>query len=178
MPQIQPVVFPALSVGLIKAMASPCKLCLPLICALFFGHWFLISKQKARALPSLQQHKAEFKAVGSFGGEGKSETVFGEGGADSRNGHQVSSMPLSSMHEQRFVTVTCPSVVTGCLFPQALLSFCHLLPGFLLLSTVCEVPGELNCPWSPSHKIVPQGVGGQRRRLLLCSIHGCSHAEG
>lgn len=85
-------------------MASPCKLSLPLIRALFFRCWFLISKQKARALPSLQQCKAEFKAVGSFGGgEGKSETVFGEGGADSRNGHQVSSMPLSSMHEERFV---------------------------------------------------------------------------
>lgn len=30
----------------------------------FFGRWFLISNQKARARPLLQQHEAEFKVVG------------------------------------------------------------------------------------------------------------------
>lgn len=118
----------------------------------------------------------------------KSETAFGEGGADSQNDQQVSSTPLLSMHEERFVTVTCPSVVTGCLFPRALPSFCHLLPGFLLLSTACEIPVELNCPWSPSQKIVPQGVGwgGTVEEDLALSVQGgscsllslCSHAEG
>jgi len=146
-PKIQPVVFLALSAGLIKAVASPCKVCLPLIRALFFGCWFLVSKQKAKALPSLQQCEEEFKAVGSFGeGEGKSEVVYGKESAGSRDGHWVSSVPLSSMHDERFVTVTCPLVVAGCLFPQSLPPFCHLLLGLLLLSTACEIPGELNCP--------------------------------
>lgn len=123
----------------------------------------------------LQQHRAECKAVGSFAGEGKSETVVGEGGADSGDDHQLSIRPLLSVHEERFVPVTCPSVITGCLFPQALPSFCHLLPGFLLLSIVCEILRGLNCPWSPT---LPQGTGGQRRRLLLCSASGGSHTEG
>lgn len=132
----------------------------------------LVPHQQAasKGPPSLQQHKAEFKADGSFaGGEGKSETVVGEGGADSGDDHQLPNRPLLSVHEERFVPVTCPSVITGCLFPRALPSFCHLLPGFLLLSIVCEILRGLNCPRSPSHKTVPQGMGGQWRRLLLCS---------
>lgn len=163
MPQIQPVVFPALSVVLIKAVASPCKLCLPPIPALFFffGCWFLISKQKARALPLLQQRKAEFKAVGSSGGGGgKSETVLGERGAGSRNGQQISSVPLSIMHEERFVTVTSPLVLTGCLFPQALPSFCHLLLRFLLLSTACEISGGTELSLEPQPQGSAPGHGG------------------
>lgn len=100
-----------------------------------------------------------------------------EGGADSGDDHQLSSRPLLSMHVARFVPVTCLSVITGCLFPRALPLFCHLLPGFLLLSIVCEILRGLSYPWSPSHKTVPQGMGGQWRRLLLCSACGCSHTE-
>lgn len=87
MPQIQPVVFPALSAGLIIAMASPCEPCLPLIRAHFLDVGCSSVSRKQEPFPRYSSTRQNLKMVRSFrGGEGKSEMFFGEKGAGSRNG--------------------------------------------------------------------------------------------
>lgn len=142
----------------------------------FFGCWLLISNQKAGALPSLQQHKAELKAVRCFGrGEQRLKCVLERSGCR-KNGHWASAVPLLGTHKERFVTVTCPSIATGCPFPWALLSFWHLLLG---LSTACEIPEQTSL--EPSHQRVPQGWGDSGRlcptACRLCAPGGLSCAS-
>lgn len=138
MPKIQPVVFPALSAGLIKATASPCEPCLPLIRACFLDVGSSSVSRKQEPFPRYSSARQNLKTVGTFrGGEGKSEMFFWRERCQQREWHWVSSVSLLSTCKERLVTVTCPSVLTGRLF---LPSFCHLLLEFLPLSTGCEIP--------------------------------------
>lgn len=158
MPQIQPVVFPALLVGLVKATASPCKLRLPRIHAQFLdvGSSSAIRKQEPVPCCSSTGQNLRRLDVEEEGREGCRD-FWRERGVCRKNGPEVSNVPLSSRHTERAVPAPC-SHGHCCHFGTSFWGshFCHLLVKF-----------RGNCPWSPATADSPGESWGPRGAELI-----------